>query len=64
MQLEKYRKNNKLSYKELGSLIGVSKTQAWKLCMGKVKDPRLSWILKIEKVTDGAVTPEDFKSKL
>ena len=46
--LEEYRQKNRLSYKELGDLIGITYTQAWRWCNEGITIPKS--IRKIAKL--------------
>jgi transcriptional regulator with XRE-family HTH domain len=63
MDLESYRKKEKLTYRDLAKLLqieGVSiATTALRWCKGE-RIPRAEHMKKIFKLTKGKVTPSDF----
>jgi transcriptional regulator with XRE-family HTH domain len=57
--LKHYRDKVKVTLEQLGERVGVSKSYLSKIERGR-QIPSLSTAAKIEKATDGAVTPNDF----
>lgn len=50
-KLEKYRKEQKLSYVELGKKLGVSQPTAWRLCNCIKNNLNFNMLKKISRLT-------------